>query len=127
MANLNQFLNQDLSAGDIAHSNGYGAVAGGGGAGGLSMDQRRRLLNQPRVVGSYQFSRLGRQASSYKARTADSTRARVYDASSDSFSDSKRSNRQTSALKDSKQIDTHSIGRRQSASDTTTKRFGKYA
>ena len=38
------------------HSNAYGAAAGGGGAGGLSMEQRRKLLNQPRVVGAYQYS-----------------------------------------------------------------------
>ena len=63
MADLNQFLNRDLTADDVLHSNGYANAAGGGGAGGLSMDQRRKLLNQPRVVGSYQYSRLGRQGS----------------------------------------------------------------
>lgn len=114
MADLNQFLNQDLSADDVAHSNGYGAAAGGGGAGGLSMEQRRKLLNQPRVVGAYQYSRLGRQGSGVKARTADQQRGRVYDPSSDSFSDSaKTNNRQQGGIKDSSQIDTKSVERRQ--------------
>ena len=114
MADLNQFLNQGLSADDVAHSNGYGAAAGGGGAGGLSMEQRRTLLNQPRVVGAYQYSRLGRQGSSAKARTADQNRGRVYDPSSDTFADSAASgNRQQGGVKDRAQVDTKSVERRQ--------------
>ena len=114
MADLNQFLNKDLTADDVAHSNGYASVAGGGGAGGLSMERRRQLLNQPRVVGAYQYSRLGRQGSAVKARTADQDRGRVYDASSDSFDDKANvSNRQANDIKDRSKIDTKSIDRRQ--------------
>lgn len=114
MADLNQFLNQGLSADDVAHTNIYGAAAGGGGAGGLSMEQRRKLLNQPRVVGAYRYSHLGRQGSSSKARTADQTRGQVYDASSDTLSDSAvTSNRQQGGIKDRSKIDTKSIERRQ--------------
>ena len=114
MADLNQFLNQDLTADDVLHSNGYGAVAGGGGAGGLSMEQRRKLLNQPRVVGEYRYSRLGRQASAIKARTADKKTSHAYDASSDSFDDNATfSNRKNNAIKDRSQIDTKSVERRQ--------------
>ena len=128
MADLNQFLNQDLTAGDVAHSSGYGVVAGGGGAGGLSMDQRRKLLNQPRVVGSYQYSRLGRQGSSIKARTADQQRGKVYDASSDTLSDSaKFSNRQGGGIKNRTQIDTKSVERRQHFVEPPSRGYDRYA
>jgi hypothetical protein len=128
MADLNQFLNQDLTAGDVAHSNGYGAVAGGGGAGGLSMEQRRKLLNQPRVVGAYRHSRLGRQTSSAKARTADQARSRVYDANSDSFSDGAiTSNRQPSGVKSTSTSETRSIERRQHYIEPGGRSYDKYA
>ncbi len=87
MPDLSQFLGNARSADDIGHTNGYAGAAGGGGSGGLSMEQRRKLLNQPRVVGAYQYSRLGRQGSAVKARTADQKQSRAYDASSNSFSD----------------------------------------
>jgi hypothetical protein len=128
MADLNQFLNKDLTADDVNHSNGYGAVAGGGGAGGLSMEQRRKLLNQPRVVGAYQYSRLGRQGASVKARTADQQRGRVYDASSGSFSDdASYSNRQQGGIKDRTQIDTKSVERRQHFIEPPSRGYDKYA
>lgn len=128
MADLNQFLNQGLSSDDVAHSNGYGAAAGGGGAGGLSMEQRRKLLNQPRVVGAYQYSRLGRQSSSYKARTADSARGRVYDASSDSFSDAaKTGNRRHGGIKNAQQTNTQTVERRQHFIEPPKKNFDKYS
>lgn len=127
MADLNQFLNKDLTADDVSHSNGYGAVAGGGGAGGLSMEQRRKLLNQPRVVGAYQYSRLGRQGASVKARTADQQRGRVYDASSGDFSDdASYSNRQQGGIKDRTQIDTKSVERRQHFIEPPTRNYDKY-
>ena len=96
MASLDQFLNSDLNADDVTHSSGYVGAGGiGGGAGGLSMEQRRKLLNQPRVVGAYGQSQLGSRYAGSKARTADQKRGRVYDASSDTFSDdAKFSNRQ---------------------------------
>lgn len=128
MADLNQFLNQGLSADDVAHTNGFGAAAGGAGAGGLSMAKRRQLLNQPRVVGSYQYSRLGRQAMSSKARTADQTRGRVYDASSDSFSDAAAtSNRQQGGVQDRTQVDTKSVERRQHFVEPPSRGYDKYA
>ena len=77
------------------------------------MEQRRKLLNQPRVVGEYRNSKLGRQGSSVKARTADEDRGRVYDAGSDNFDDSaKVSNRQQGGIKDERKID-KSVERRQ--------------
>jgi len=128
MADLNQFLNQGLSADDIAHSNGYGAVAGGGGAGGLSMEQRRKLLNQPRVVGAYQYSRLGQRGSASKSRTADQTRRRAYDPGTDNFSDSAQtSNRQQGGMKDQSQIDTKSVERRQHFIEPPSRGYDKYA
>lgn len=128
MADLNQFLNQDMSAGDVAHTSGYGTVAGGGGAGGLSMDQRRKLLNQPRVVGAYQYSRLGRQGSAVKARTADQKASRAYDASSDSFSDAaKYSNRQQGGIQETPQADTKSIERRQHFIEPPARTHDPYA
>lgn len=127
MANLNQFLNQGMSADDVAHSNGYGAVAGGGGAGGLSMEQRRKLLNQPRIVGAYQYSRLGRQGSSVKSRTADQSRSRVYDASSDSFKDSANGNRQKGGMRNDAQVDTRSVERRQHFIEPPSRGYDKYA
>ena len=128
MTDLNQFLNQDLTADDVLHSNGYGAVAGGGGAGGMSMEQRRKLLNQPRVVGSYQYSRLGRQASATKARTADQKRGRAYDASKDAFTDGGvTSNRQAGGIKDPGQIDIKSVERRQHFIEPPSRGYDKYA
>jgi hypothetical protein len=127
MPDLNQFLGNAQSADDIGHTSGYGAVAGGGGAGGLSMEQRRKLLNQPRVVGSYQYSRLGRQGSSVKARTADQKNSRVFDASTGTFSDSASvSNRENGAIKDRTQVDTKSIERREHFIEPPTRNYDKY-
>jgi len=128
MPDLNQFLGNAQSADDIGHSSGYANIAGGGGAGGLSMEQRRKLLNQPRVVGSYQYSRLGRQSSAVKARTADQGRGRVYDASTGSFSDSaKTTNRDNGAINDRAQIDTKSIERREHFVEPPSRNYDKYA
>lgn len=127
MADLNQYLGNAQSANDIGHSGGFASAAGGGGAGGLSMEQRRKLLNQPRVIGSYQYSRLGRQGSSVKARTADQKTSRVYDASSGSFNDKAGfSNRQNGAIADSKQIDTKSVERREKFIEPPTRNYDKY-
>ncbi len=100
MTSLDQFLNSDLNADDVTHSSGYvGAGGVGGGAGGLSMEQRRKLLNQPRVVGSYTESQLGRRFQGAKARTADQKQSRVYDPNTDSFSDNARyGNRQKGGI-----------------------------
>ena len=128
MADLNQYLNKGLNADDVAHSNGYGAVAGGGGAGGLSMEQRRQLMNQPRVVGAYRHSRLGRQGSAIKSRVAEQSHARVYDANSDSFSDGAvTSNRQPGGVKDQRQADSRSINRRQHYIEPSPRNYDKYA
>jgi hypothetical protein len=131
MADLNQFLNQGLAADDIAHSNGYGAIAGGGGAGGLSMDQRRKILNQPRVVGSYQYSRLGRQGSALKARTANEklNNGRVYDASKGSFEEASTfgTNRQHGGIKDQAPTVEKSVDRRQHFVEPPSRNYDKYA
>lgn len=92
MTNLNDFIDPDLKTSDVIHSIGYAAVdgagaIGGASGGGRSLDTRRRLNNQPRVVGSYQFSEIGRRSQGVKARTADQKAGRVYDASSGSFGD----------------------------------------
>jgi len=127
MADLSQFLGNAQSADDIGHSNAY-ADSAGGGAGGLSMEQRRKLLNQPRVVGAYQYSRLGRAGSSIKARTASQKQSRAYDASSDTFSDGGvTSNRQQSGIKDRAQIDTKSVERREHFVEPPTRNYDRYA
>lgn len=128
MADLNQFLNEDFTIDDVQHSSGIGAVAGGGGAGGQSIDQRRRLLNQPRVISSYHYSRLGRQGSSIKAKTADQTRSRAYDAMSDSFADDAiMGNRQKGGITDRSQIDTKSLERRQKFIEPTPRKYDRFA
>lgn len=128
MPDLSQFLGNAQSADDIGHTSGYGATAGGGGAGGLSMEQRRKLLNQPRVVGAYQYSRLGRAGSAMKARTADQTQGRAYDASSDTFSDGGvMSNRQQGGIQDRTKIDTKSVERREHFIEPPSRGYDKYA
>lgn len=128
MADLNQFLNQGLDADDVAHSNGYANVAGGASAGGLSMDERRKRLNQPRVVGEYKYSHLGTQGSSSKAKTADQQKGRVYDASSGSFvDDAAIGNRQKGDIKNSSQVDTQSIEKRQRFIEPPSRGYDKYA
>jgi hypothetical protein len=127
MADLNQFLNQDTNGDNIAHSNGYANIAGGAGAGGLSMEERRKRLNQPRIVGEYKHSRLGLQGSSQKAKTADQQRGRVYDVSSGVFvDDAAVSNRQKNDIKDSSQIDTKSIERRQRFNEPPGRGYDKF-
>lgn len=127
MTDLNLFLNKDLTADDVTHSNGMGAIAGGGGVGGLSIEKRRQLLNKPRVIGAYESSRLAHQGSSLKARTATQPNARIYDASNDSFSDEKAStNRQQAGIKDRTEID-QSINRRQQFTEPRGRNYDKYA
>jgi hypothetical protein len=118
MANLNDFIDPDLTTADIVHSSGYAQVASGGtigaGGGGLSMEQRRKQMYGRQIVGTYAQSQLGRRYGVSKARTADQKKGRLYDASSDSFSDKTGfSNRQGSGIKDRSKIDTASIQRRQ--------------
>lgn len=127
MTDLNQFLNQGMSADDVAHTNGYANIAGGAGAGGLSMEERRKRLNRPRVIGEYAHSRLGSQGSAVKAKTADQQHGRVYDASTDSFSDSAAiSNRQQGGIKDSGQIE-RSVEKRQHFVEPPSRGYDKYA
>lgn len=129
MADLNQFINsQGLSADDVSHSSGFGAVAGGGGAGGLSMEQRRKLLNQPRVVGAYNKSVLGRQRGTSVAKTADQKSGAVYDPSTGQTSETASyggNNRQSSAISDAGQID-QSVERRQHFIEPTPRNYDKY-
>lgn len=85
MGDLNQFINPDLNTNDILHSNAYGQASGGGGAGGLSMDARQKKVGQTRVVGSYQYSKLGSQRSVQRANPAGKTSGQVYDPSTGQF------------------------------------------
>jgi hypothetical protein len=85
-------------------------------------------MNQPRVVGQYQYSRLGRQGSSVKARTADDARGRVYDASADSFdNDARYANRQGGGIKKESQIDQSSMNRRQHFIEPPKRNYDKFA
>ena len=128
MADLNQFLNKDLTADDVTHSSGYAQV-GGAGAGGLSMEKRAELRNKEvRVVGDYRWSKLGRQGSATKAKTADQTQGSAYDASSDTFSDgASHNNRQKADIKDQAQVDTKSIERREHFIEPPSRGYDKYA
>jgi len=127
MTDLSQFIDPDLSTNDILHSNGYGVAAGGGGMGGLSMERRRQLMNQPRIVGAYSRSILGRQGSSYKARTADQKGDRAYDASRGTFVDdvSYGRNRQNNALSENKVE--RNIERRQHFIEPPARKYDPYA
>jgi hypothetical protein len=128
MPDLNQFLGNAESTDDIGHSSGYAGAAGGAGAGGLSMEARRKKLNQPRVVGDYQYSKLGRQSSALKAKTADPKDTSSYDASTESVVDgASYSNRQQGGIKDETQVDTKNIERSQHFIEPPTRGYDKYA
>lgn len=131
MASLDEFINPDLTTSDIVHSNGYAQAASGGamgaGAGGLSMDQRRKLLYGRQIVGSYAQSQLGRRYGAVKARTANQKKGRVYDASSDSFNDKAGfSNRRGAGIRNRSQVDTSSIQRRQHYVEPPRRNFNPY-
>lgn len=91
MPTLNEIIDPDLNAKNIVHTSGYAQAASGGTIGaastGLSMDQRRKLMYGRQTVGSYAQSQLGRRYGAAKARTADQARGRLYDASTDGFTD----------------------------------------
>lgn len=95
MSSLNDFIDPDLKTSDVVHSIGYVAVGGsssigGASASGVPLDKRRQLSSQPRVVGSYQFSELGRRRQGVKARSVDQKSGRIYDASTETLNDSAR-------------------------------------
>lgn len=129
MASLNEFIDPDLTTSDIVHSSGYARAAAGdaigASGGGLSMEQRRQKMYGRRVVGSYAQSHLGRRFGAQKARTADQTRGRVYDASSDSFNDTARfSNRQPGGTGSSPD---RGVQRRQHFIEPTPRRHDPYS
>ncbi len=127
MVSLNEFIDPDLSAADVQHSNGYANAAGGAGAGGLSMEQRRQALRQPRTVGSYQHSHLGRRHNALKARAVDQSKGRAYDASSDRFTDkAKVAGRRKAGANDATQID-KSVSRRQNFVEPPKRGYNPYA
>lgn len=132
MTDLNQFLNQGMNADDVAHTSGFANAASGAGAGGLSMEQRRkkdeiRVVGDSRV-GSYKESKLGSMGSSSKARTADQQRGRVYDASSNTFvDDASTGNRQKGGIKDVSQVDVKSVERRQHFVEPPSRGYDKFA
>lgn len=139
MANLNQFIDPDLTASDVTHSSAYGQAAGGGGLGGLSMEARRQKLGQPRVVGAYAQSKLGSSRGTAKAKAVDGTGSSVYDPSSGTFVSTPSSagdaaagdtleagNRQQGGIKDSSQIDS-SMARRQSFNEPKARNYNPYS
>jgi hypothetical protein len=131
MANLNDFIDPDLTTSDVIHSSGYAQVASGGamgaGAGGLSLEQRRKQMYGRQTVGSYAQSELGRRYASSKARTADQKKGRVYDASTDSFDDKAGfGNRRGGGVKDRSQVDTSSIQRRQHYVEPPTRNYNPF-
>ena len=127
MSDLSQYLNQDMNADDVAHTNGYASAAGGAGAGGLSMEQRRKR-DEIRVVGDYRRSRLGSQGSASKAKTADQQKGRVYDASTGSFvDDAIVGNRQKNDLNSGTQTDTKSVEKRQHFIEPPSRGYDKFA
>lgn len=113
MASLNDFIDPNLTTNDVLHSSGYAQTAGGAGAGGLSMEQRRKMMYGRQMVGSYAQSQLGRRYGSVKARTADQKKGRVYDASADKFDDKAGFGNRRAASLDKSKVDTPSIARRQ--------------
>lgn len=131
MPTLDEYLNPDLTTSDVVHSSGYAQAASGGtigaGGGGLSMDQRRKLMYGRQIVGSYAQSQLGRRYGASKARTADQKKGRVYDASADKFDDKAGfSNRQGGGVKDRTKIDTASIERRQHFVEPPHRNYNPY-
>jgi hypothetical protein len=139
MANLNQFIDPDLTASDVTHSSAYGQAAGGGGLGGLSMEARRQKLGQTRVVGAYSQSKLGSSRGTAKAKAVDGTGSSVYDPSSGTFVSTPSSagdaaagdtleagNRQQGGIKDSSQIDS-SMARRQSFNEPKARNYNPYS
>ena len=113
MASLNDFIDPDLTTDDVLHSSGYAQAAGGAGAGGLSMEQRRKMMYGRQMVGSYAQSQLGRRYGAAKARTADQKKGRMYDASADKFDDKAGFGNRRAASLDKSKVDTPSIARRQ--------------
>src|SRR3989344_4380368 len=112
MASLNDFIDPDLTTNDVLHSSGYAQAAGGASAGGLSMEQRRKMMHGRQMAGSYAQSQLGRRYGSVKARTADQKKGREYDASADKFDDKAGFGDRRAASLDKSKVDTPSIARR---------------
>ena len=130
MASLNDFIDPDLTTSDVVHSSGYAQAASdgiGAGGGGLSMEQRRKLMYGRQIVGSYAQSHLGHRFGAHKARTADQKQGRVYDASADSFDDKAGfGNRRGGGIKDRTQVDTASIQRRQRFIEPPKRNYNPY-
>lgn len=126
MASLNDFIDPDLTTNDILHSNGAAQTAGGAGAGGLSMEQRRKLSYGRQMVGSYAHSQLGRRYGAAKARTADQARGRVYDASTDAFDDKAGyGNRRAGSVSETKLDKT--VAKRERFTEPPSRRHDPYA
>jgi hypothetical protein len=124
MPDLNFYLNKSLNADEVAHSNVYGQVAGGGGAGGLSMEQRRKIMNQPRVVGEYRNSYIGRVTSHRKSSM--SSPHRTPGSEKGDLHGEKPSNRQQGGIKDNGRIDGSSIERRSRFIEPTGRKYDKF-
>ena len=128
MTDLNIFLNKDLSADDVLHSNAMGAVAGGGAAGGLSIEKRRQLLNRPRVIGSYEHSaRVARQQGTFaRPQTFAQQQARGEANNGAGSAEIPSSNRQQGGIQSRNQID-NSIDRRQRFNEPKGRSFDKFS
>ncbi len=130
MASLNDFINPDLSAADVLHSNGYAEAAArgvmGAGGGALSIEQRRQRMDGPRTIGAYQYSDIGSRRNASKARTVDQKTGRVYDASNDTLNDrAQLSNRKPGSVAEPK-VD-RSIERRQRFIEPQARNHNPYA
>ncbi|OGL22239.1 hypothetical protein A2707_02815 [Candidatus Saccharibacteria bacterium RIFCSPHIGHO2_01_FULL_45_15] len=126
MASLNDFIDPDLTTNDVLHSSGYAQAAGGASAGGLSMEQRRKMMYGRQMVGSYAQSQLGRRYGSMKARTADQKKGRVYDASADKFDDKAGVGNRRAKAVDATKVDTPSINRRQAYIEPPTRNYNPF-
>ena len=127
MASLNDFIDPDLTTNDVLHSSGYAQAAGGAGAGGLSMEQRRKVTYGRQTVGSYAQSQLGRRYGSVKARTAGQKKGRVYDASADKFDDKAGFGNRRAKAVDPSQVDAPSIARRQTYVEPPTRNYNPFS
>ncbi len=122
MPNFSQFLNEDQGSGLDIHSSAYGAAARGASTGGLSLDARRKLINQPRVISPYKNSHLGNNRN-----RLDTTRPILNLGGDDKVDDGQGtgSNRQAGGIKDQAQVDS-SIAKRQHFTEPPKRNFDKF-
>lgn len=120
MADLNQFLNKDLTTDDVTGGGAYGLSSS-------SFDQRNKKKDETRVIGAYNRSILGSKHSSAMAKTVTQDANKVYDASSGQVTEgpSYGGNRQANTVQDA-QVD-RSVERRQHFIEPTPRNYDKYS